>query len=361
MKNIDRDENKIAIMLPFVTGVGPGEMETILNMFSLPNSKHYERTIFRWQPSTCDAIIEISDREMQYAMEEEIRATIIADKGEAYFESWINKPLGERDKVGLVVSYDMGWQKRASGNSYSSKSGHAFVVGMQTKRIIDCVVFSTNCKKCESKPMKKKKKEEEGRVDSEPTEEDCQVEEDKEDDDAPLWSSSFIRPTSTLADDGAVAESTTQSEPKPAPTKKGNITVPVVTSCRRTFILPPPPTVSPTANSPSVCSHKDCVSCPRSPPSVSYPVLYCTPTKDEVHQPRYTRATHQLEQGQIIGPEHMSTNLLEPSKDHSCPCNYDGSPGSMESDGMLWLIKRLYTMMEGKTFMSTLSVMMIRP
>ena len=40
-KNIDRDENKIAIMLPFVTGVGPEEMETILNMFSLPNSKHY--------------------------------------------------------------------------------------------------------------------------------------------------------------------------------------------------------------------------------------------------------------------------------------------------------------------------------
>ena len=79
---------------------------------------------------------------------------------------------------------------------------------------------------------KKKKEEEEGRVDSEPTEEDCQVEEDKEDDDAPLWSSSFIRPTSTLADDGAVAESTTQSEPKPAPTKKGNITVPVVTPCR---------------------------------------------------------------------------------------------------------------------------------
>ena len=73
-------------------------------------------------------------------MVEEIQATIIADKGEQYYESWINKPTSERERIGLVVSYDMAWQKRASGNSYSSKSGHAFVVGMQTRRIIDCVV-----------------------------------------------------------------------------------------------------------------------------------------------------------------------------------------------------------------------------
>ena len=74
-------------------------------------------------------------------MAEEIKQTIIADKGEAYYASWINKPFNERDKVGLVVSYDMGWQKRASGNSYSSKSGHTFVAGIQTRRIIDCVCF----------------------------------------------------------------------------------------------------------------------------------------------------------------------------------------------------------------------------
>ena len=91
-------------------------------------------------------------------MSEEIKATIIAEKDEAYYESLINKPIDQKEKIELVVSYDMGWQKKASGNSYSSKSGHAFVVGMQTKRIIDCVVFSTNCKKCEYKPAENKKK-----------------------------------------------------------------------------------------------------------------------------------------------------------------------------------------------------------
>ena len=129
-KNIDRDENKTAILIPFITGVGPGEMETILSMFGRPNSKCYRSTIFRWQSVVCEKIVEVSDREMHYAMEEEIKATIIAEKDEAYYESWINKPIDQREKIGLVVSYDMGWQKRASGNSYSSKSDHAFVVGM---------------------------------------------------------------------------------------------------------------------------------------------------------------------------------------------------------------------------------------
>ena len=156
MKNIDRDENKMAILLPFITGVGPGEMETILSMFGLPNSQNYERTIARQQPLVCTNIIQVSDRKMQYTMEQQIKATIIAEKDKAYSESWINKPADQRDKIVLVVSYDIVWQKRASNNFYSSKSGHAFVVGMQTKRIIDCVILSTNCKKCEYKYVKKK-------------------------------------------------------------------------------------------------------------------------------------------------------------------------------------------------------------
>ena len=44
----------------------------------------------------------------------------------------------------------------------------------------------------------------------------------------------------------------------------------------------------------------------------------------------------------------MATNVLKPSNKHdTCPCNFDGSPGSMESDGMLWMMKRLHTMMSG--------------
>ena len=40
-KCTDAEENVIAILLPFITGVGPTELETILSMQGLPNSKHY--------------------------------------------------------------------------------------------------------------------------------------------------------------------------------------------------------------------------------------------------------------------------------------------------------------------------------
>ena len=39
----------------------------------------------------------------------------------------------------------MGWQRRSSGNNYASLSGHGFLIGVHTRRIIACVVFSKKC------------------------------------------------------------------------------------------------------------------------------------------------------------------------------------------------------------------------
>ena len=94
---------------------------------------------------------------MNHAMVEEIKATIVADKGEEYYESWINKPTSERERIGLVVSYDMAWQKQASGNSYSSKSGHAFVVGIQARHIID--LYSVQTAKNVSSNLERREKQ----------------------------------------------------------------------------------------------------------------------------------------------------------------------------------------------------------
>ena len=97
------------------------------------------------------------------------------------------------------------------------------------------------------------------------------------------------------------------------------------------------------------CFH-GCVSSPSDlpvDPSTVFCTTFCTPIK-ETHHPVYKKVTYLLEYGQVVVPEHMSSNVLTPSKEHpTCPCNYDESPGSMESDGMGWLMKRLYTMTEG--------------
>ena len=44
-KNTDAEENVMTMLLPFITGVEPTELETILNMQGLPNSQHYQKTM----------------------------------------------------------------------------------------------------------------------------------------------------------------------------------------------------------------------------------------------------------------------------------------------------------------------------
>ena len=56
------------------------------------------------------------------------------------------------------------------------------------------------------------------------------------------------------------------------------------------------------------------------------------------------------EHNQIVSPEKMSTNMIVNDAKHNCPCNYSGSSGAMESDGMLFLMKRLHTIMEGAIY-----------
>ena len=61
-----------------------------------------------------------------------------------------------RKKFGITVSYDMGWQRRSSGNNYASLSGHGFLIGAHTRRVLACVVFSKKCSVCESRKRKEK-------------------------------------------------------------------------------------------------------------------------------------------------------------------------------------------------------------
>ena len=50
--------------------------------------------------------------------------------------------------VGLDLAYDMGWQKRSSGRRYDSKSGHAFLIGLTTNKIIGVVIYCKDCRIC---------------------------------------------------------------------------------------------------------------------------------------------------------------------------------------------------------------------
>ena len=66
----------------------------------------------------------------------------------------LKKKQIDREPIGLTVSYDMGWNKRSSGHRYDSLSGHAFVIGVYTRLIITCVVFSKKCATCSVRKRK---------------------------------------------------------------------------------------------------------------------------------------------------------------------------------------------------------------
>ncbi len=56
----------------------------------------------------------------------------------------------------LTVCYDMGWQRRSSGSAYNSMSGHAFLVGANSNKILKRIVFSKSCATCSRREKKKK-------------------------------------------------------------------------------------------------------------------------------------------------------------------------------------------------------------
>ena len=46
--------------------------------------------------------------------------------------------------LGLAVSYDMGWQKRSTGRRFDSMSGHGFIIGCRSGKIIGLDVKGKN-------------------------------------------------------------------------------------------------------------------------------------------------------------------------------------------------------------------------
>ena len=48
----------------------------------------------------------------------------------------------------IFVSFDMGWNKRSSGNRYDSFLGHALLIGCLSKKIVTGIVSNRICRQC---------------------------------------------------------------------------------------------------------------------------------------------------------------------------------------------------------------------
>ncbi|CAG2186397.1 unnamed protein product [Mytilus edulis] len=76
---------------------------------------------------------------------------IYLDKSIAYVTACIAilKAGHKSDSDELIVSVDGAWQKRGSGRSYDSLSGHCSMIGAETGKIIGYSVRSKFCKTCD--------------------------------------------------------------------------------------------------------------------------------------------------------------------------------------------------------------------
>ena len=78
----------------------------------------------------------VRDLEIEEALQNEIKEKL--EKNQSYVNWCDLSGKGEnKNKVKLTVRYDMGWQWR-----YESSSGHGFIVGGRSNRIIGMVLYS---------------------------------------------------------------------------------------------------------------------------------------------------------------------------------------------------------------------------
>ena len=137
-------------------GGGGSDAFKLLTFLNLPNGKSMKDNKFkRIEDSIGNVIRDESKKSLQKALEEEVLLTLQLEKRDHDFKKWKMKEL-EADKIGIVVSYDMGWNKRSTGTRYDSISGHGVAIGQLTKKVVGIVLFSKQCSVCDAPKNKNK-------------------------------------------------------------------------------------------------------------------------------------------------------------------------------------------------------------
>ena len=140
---------------------GAADIAKAISFLGLPGGKSWEKSFSNHSPKLCKLITSVVNGVVKMSLVAEIEATIEEKlKCEKYTNEAIKKTTNtffEKDdkntpdiirKVGLAVSYDMGWQKRSTGKVYDSMSGHRFIFGCRTGNIIGFRVKSKACSTC---------------------------------------------------------------------------------------------------------------------------------------------------------------------------------------------------------------------
>ena len=124
-------------------GIGPSDVACLFSFLGLPKLHSFSKKVHqRIELLIGKELRDVADVSMDEAMELEVSETQKYKKFQDQQWSELVEPLG------LTVSYDMGWSKRSSGSTYDSLSGHTFLIGAHSKKIVSTQVTSKVCSTC---------------------------------------------------------------------------------------------------------------------------------------------------------------------------------------------------------------------
>ena len=122
--------NYRAIMAMQCIGRGLSDLNTVVGFLGLRglnprNYKKMELFVGRHEREGCDEVIASSLQKEK-----------------------LLSPKDDNGKEIIVGSYDMGWNKRSSGNRYDSLSGQAAFIGSRSGKVLSYIVMSKKCRLC---------------------------------------------------------------------------------------------------------------------------------------------------------------------------------------------------------------------
>ena len=113
------------------------------SFLGLPNLKSFAKNTYRKiEDLVGKHIRQVADNSMVSALDSEAELTQI--KKNLSTTDWKKSEF----PIGITVSYDMGWNKRSSGKTYDSLSGHALMIGALSKKIVSARVVNKECSTC---------------------------------------------------------------------------------------------------------------------------------------------------------------------------------------------------------------------
>ena len=139
--------NNQLVLSQLQNGCGPKEAASTLGFLDLPRALSIGNKGFNAIEMEVGKIVRaFGEQAMDEALLEEIKLTLEhemkewnlsplpREKKTISFKEYISLPTEKRPLTTLTVCFDMGWQKRSSGNKYDSLSGHAFLLVQDAER-----------------------------------------------------------------------------------------------------------------------------------------------------------------------------------------------------------------------------------